>query len=291
MFFDLKSYLVGKHGGAYTPSADLPSYLMGRAKSGGIQEITGTLPLAVRSLASQALKNYIVYGESIQDGTPTPDNPVEVTGLGVRTVNLFDKGSVSDFGYYLNANGTITIETSPKTSWISAYISVKEGENYSLTKTGSARGKFYKDDFTPYQTTSFDFSSVSRGVTFSIPATVKYVRFTINVSQGLNNIMLVEGSTLPDAFVPYGYKLPITVTANGTTTDYPLYIGDSQLMEGEYVDYEEQKIYKLVDGVLTPTDPPEHFPDITIPEGEVTIDIDGELKPQATIKGLISSTT
>lgn len=41
---DLKSYLLGKHGGAYTPSADLPSYLMGKAKSGGIQEITGTLP-------------------------------------------------------------------------------------------------------------------------------------------------------------------------------------------------------------------------------------------------------
>ena len=33
MFFDLKSYLIGKHGGAYTPSADLPSYLMGRKKS------------------------------------------------------------------------------------------------------------------------------------------------------------------------------------------------------------------------------------------------------------------
>lgn len=33
MFFDLKSYLLGKHGGAYTPSADLPSYLMGRKKS------------------------------------------------------------------------------------------------------------------------------------------------------------------------------------------------------------------------------------------------------------------
>ena len=30
---DLKSYLLGKHGGAYMPPADLPSYLMGRKKS------------------------------------------------------------------------------------------------------------------------------------------------------------------------------------------------------------------------------------------------------------------
>lgn len=33
MFFDLKSYLIGKHGGAYTPSADLPSYMLGKAAS------------------------------------------------------------------------------------------------------------------------------------------------------------------------------------------------------------------------------------------------------------------
>ena len=33
MFFDLKSYLIGKHGGAYTPPADLPSWLMGKKKS------------------------------------------------------------------------------------------------------------------------------------------------------------------------------------------------------------------------------------------------------------------
>lgn len=43
---------------------------------------------------------------------------------------------------------------------------------------------------------------------------------------------------------PYGYKLHLTVTADGATTDYPVYIGDSQLMEEEYVSYSEQKVYR-----------------------------------------------
>ena len=38
---------------------------------------------------------------------------------------------------------------------------------------------------------------------------------------------------------------------------------------------------------INPTDPPVPFPDITIPKGEITIDIDGDLKPEATVKGLI----
>ncbi len=38
----------------------------------------------VRSLA-----NLSVLGNSVQDGTPSPDNPVEVVGSGERTGNLF----------------------------------------------------------------------------------------------------------------------------------------------------------------------------------------------------------
>ena len=157
---DLQSYLRGK--GRNVPlkkgRLDLTSYMLGKAASGGIQEVSGTLPLTVRSRASQILKNYRIYGTE--------------SGAGVETEN--------------------------------------------------------------------------------------------------------------------GYKLPLKVTSNGTTTDYPVYIGDSQLMAEEYVDYAEQKIYKLVDGVLTPTDPPVPLPDIALPQGTVTIDTEEEFKYHSTIKGRIN---
>ncbi len=41
---------------------------------------------------------------------------------------------------------------------------------------------------------------------------------------------------------PAGYKIPLTVTSGAQSSAYPIYIGDTQLMDEEYGDYEEQKI-------------------------------------------------
>lgn len=386
MFFDLKSYLIGKHGGAYTPSADLPSYLLGKSASGKIQEITGTLPLAVRSRASQVLKNYRIYGAS--------------GGVGDKTVNLFDKSNVEQGCYYATNGVRVQNENHNE----SDYIPVEAGKTYTFylkrTKTGygtfvnlyDVSRSFYKNIYdlingagyrnftpdidgyirfneTPSYATDYMFYEGSQDKPYipygyQLPLTVrtenlwnddwfdkyvsdntiKYVhiyvgegtftcsttcpkipnpidgyasRFifflsgkvdtgvqndvngvwngsprTVTSSEGYVTLcyrkletydvrpweyetMIVEGSTAPETYIPY------------YNTETPIYIGDSPLMEGEYVDYEEQKIYKLVNGVLTPTDPPLPFPDIAIPKGEIAIDIEGELKPQATIEGLI----
>lgn len=37
------------------------------------------------------MKQLELYGNSFQDGTPTPDNPIEVQSVGEKSVNLFDK--------------------------------------------------------------------------------------------------------------------------------------------------------------------------------------------------------
>jgi hypothetical protein len=41
-----------------------------------------------------------------------------------------------------------------------------------------------------------------------------------------------------------GYKLPITLTSGTESKDIDVYIGDSKLLNGDYVDYESGKIYK-----------------------------------------------
>ena len=58
--------------------------------------------------------------------------------------------------------------------------------------------------------------------------------------------MIVEGSNLPAEFVPYGYKIPVTVT-NGTVTqtediylDTPLSVSGNS---ADYIDYKTQKRY------------------------------------------------
>jgi hypothetical protein len=85
------------------------------------------------------------------------------------------------------------------------------------------------------------------------------------------SIMLNSGSTaLP--YEPYGYKLPLT--SGDTPVD--IYIGDDTLSTEEYVDSGTGKVYHMVDGVLTPTDPPEPFPALPTTAGSTTISWAGE---------------
>ena len=78
--------------------------------------------------------------------------------------------------------------------------------------------------------------------------------------------MINEGSTaLP--YEPYGYKLPLT--SAGQNVD--IYLGDDTLSTEEYVDSGTGKIYRMVDGTLTPVDPPVPFPQIPTSAGSTTI--------------------
>ena len=200
-------------------------------------ELSGTLPLNVRSRASQILKNYFIHGTS--------------DGAGVETENLF-----SGKGKTLNL-GAISVK-----QFIESNMQVFPGETYWINASGAlySRLGFYMNG-----TRKSNSNWISTQSIITIPddcnnmyveaRNYAYDAVTDEQLATATEIMLVKGSTAPSSYIPHGYKLPITVASNGTTTDYPIYIGNSKLMEGEYVDYEEQKIYKLVDGVLTPIDP------------------------------------
>ena len=81
---------------------------------------------------------------------------------------------------------------------------------------------------------------------------------------------------------PEGYKIPLT----NNSTDYTLYIGSSKLGAEEYVDYADGKIYKMVEGVLTPTDPPSPLPAISATQGENILS-STETVGTVTVKGRI----
>jgi hypothetical protein len=260
MPINIQDYLLGRI--PVGRKIDIPAYLMAKAAGGKIQEITGTLPLYVRSRASQILKNYIIYGTA--------------SGAGVETENLWNEN-------YENISTDLT------------YKSINVGNGQFTLSTNTPLGTGGSSLLLMPGQQSSGATTVNNGAYYGSPRTVTsvdgYVTLVYRIYDNKDprdyQTMLTKGTTAPSSYIPHGYKLPITVTSNGTTTDYPIYIGDSQLMEGEYVDYEEQKIYKLVDGVLTPIDPPVPLPDITLPQGEVTIDIEGDPKPQATVKGKI----
>lgn len=54
--------------------------------------IEETSPLTLDKSVGKPLRDYKIYGNTVRNGTPTPENPIEVQSVGNRTKNLFNEG-------------------------------------------------------------------------------------------------------------------------------------------------------------------------------------------------------
>lgn len=180
--------------------------------------ISSVPPISFRGGAGY-LENYHFFGNTVQNGTPTPDAPVSVDGCGDRTENLFNGTLV--VGYYSNdintlvpaeyyrsfrvqglSNGQYTVSWSKPVLLVNAYYNGVLHENIGV-------------ELTSYTVTSsdgdiaFSFRDIPYGTPWSDTTT----------------IMLNTGSTAKP-FEPYGYKIP--VSCSGVTT--PIYLGQVQTL-------------------------------------------------------------
>ena len=67
--------------------------------------ITGDIVLD--GTIGKSLKSWSITGNTVQNGTPSPDNPVEIQSVGDRTKNLFDENNVT-FGHWIIASGELS---------------------------------------------------------------------------------------------------------------------------------------------------------------------------------------
>lgn len=193
-----------------------------RGGGGGAAEITGIPPLRYIG-DGRPLTDYRISGNAVQDGTPSPDAPVDAAGCGVRTGNLFDITTLEN-GIYLASSGNkyggatngvragTKIKVLPNTAYT---ISAQSSANVSLRIFEWSNGTFIK------QTPKYN---VSGSVSLTVTTTAETTEIAFNIEgengQYTTNVMLNLGSTaLP--YEPYGYKLPLTV--NGV--EYPIYLG------------------------------------------------------------------
>ena len=85
-------------------------------EQGFTREQTGVPPITTTYQAiGKNLKDYKIYGNSVQDGTPTPTNPVEIESVGDKTKNLFDYKTV--YEPYIDSNGNISTTANVLASW------------------------------------------------------------------------------------------------------------------------------------------------------------------------------
>lgn len=166
---------------------------------------------------------------------------------------------------YISINGEITPSSVPaQKEKTSDFIEVKPNTQYTFGIEGNAFPQGANGSWLGIGLYSDDRTFISRPssylnpspYTFLTPSKAKYVRLSYRT---------------------YGELLEPRLSENSFSI--PVYIGENQLGEDEYVSFSDQKIYKDVSGTLTPTDPPVPLPEIPTIDGETVIDYDGDQKP------------
>lgn len=192
----------------------------------------------VFSGTGKALESLKVGGRTVQEGTPTPDAPVEVKGIGDKTKTVIDFGFITRRDdYYLNENGTEVAGAG--TGYTSNYIPVKPNVTYTYVRKDNNASSGVRIYFYDTSKTWISRSQQTVGsVTFVTPTNCNYVRVTYITSSfsesnpNLTNFIIEGAGDSTTPYEPVGYKIP--VSCNGETTNIYL---DSPLFEGETVDF------------------------------------------------------
>lgn len=181
-------------------------------------------PLTLQN--AKRLRKLTIYGNAVQDGTPSPDAPVEVQLCGDRTGNLLSiiDANPNTIPVKSYSNGIIEVigEASlsgGRTNRLSDYITLETNQTYTMVSylvAGQTDSNLYvclsrREGGTIYE--GIEMSAEKRFITIAPDENVE-LYLGINVTQGNRNstlrVAIYKGSytadTLP-AYEPYGYKV------------------------------------------------------------------------------------
>ena len=212
-----------------------------------------------------------IYGESIQNGTPTPTSPVEIESVGEKTKNLFDYDNTPIFGGATKQNNgyrtSIGFENIRFYTYqaLTNYIGKTVTISFNLTTTEDGEFNIFQ-----YQNNGIGirFTSVTKkmsantaikiiltGKVEELGTNEEYSKGEIIVYKSgytgtyfINNIQFELGETAT-SYEPYGYKIPITVSNGTETKTTNIYLKEPLRKVGEYADYLDLTNKKVVRNV------------------------------------------
>ena len=211
------------------------------------------------------IQDMMIYGKSSQDGTPTPENPVEIKSVVNPTVKVCGKNllnatlqttTVNGVTCTANGDGTYTLNATATT--ITPFALAQDVSCRSFRIVGCPVGGAHDASYELQARTNKLIYGYDTGDGKNIKADKNFfIRIRINTGINCNNLlfkpMIVDASLYPDAtyddFEPYHKQ---TVTLPYTLNAIPVSAGGNVTIDGQqyiadYVDVERGKLIRMVD--------------------------------------------
>lgn len=214
-------------------------FLEQRMQAGFERTVKGNV-MEIESPLQSNLNNLLIPGNSIQNGTSTPDTPIEVVSVGEKTSNLFNPNQTpvktnSYLGIPLEkASYTLRLELKEGKSIPSgAYF----GFIYYLSESATSAQAVWliSNGKLTVNQKPFDSSSFYRPHIACFGADVSNIWNSI--IDAFDIYLVKEYYTTPLTYEPYGYKIPITASGKN------LYGGESEFVLSTTTNSTHQSYY------------------------------------------------
>lgn len=203
-----------------------------RNKAGAIVLDAEGESIVVNDASAYPLQNLKLFGKSTQDGTPTPDAPVEIVSVENPCVNaygknrfpLFEKGksiTVNGMTFAIDEDGIITLNgTASAITWVEVIYAFKMGTNPQTKKLVALK-----------ETEYYVFSRIVKGgnVTGSVSNTIQTDNAEIVINQDVLQRVFQSGGvyrgwiTVAKDTVCNNYAFGLQIEKGNVATDYEPY--------------------------------------------------------------------
>ena len=201
------------------------------------------------------IMDMMLYGKSSQDGTPTPENLVEIKSVVNPTVKVFGKNLWNPIlGGYISGNNGSIVETSKTQSAVTDFIKTSGKDITVIARNfSSAIGSSYAYRIGLYNAEKKWIKNIfpSDGNKYSIntfnTTGTEYIR--VSAPSGIYDTIQIEKGSEATSYEPYteqSVQLPYALNAIPVTSGGNVTI-DGQQYNADYVDVERGKVVRMVD--------------------------------------------
>ena len=202
--------------------------------------ISGKTPLTLDASFGEDIVDYKIYGESVQEATPSITIPVEVESVGDKTKNLFD---IEDYPDTTSGNARYIDITKFKIG-TELTISANVNSQFKISSASGAAGALTRDGKTCSFTMKQEYIDIGKLYIISRATWNSMTKAEAEEAQ----IQLEYGLT-PTEYEPYyeNYKIPIVVRGKNLFDYTKLPIRANEI-DGSIVEHDGVLCYRYRDG-------------------------------------------